>query len=77
MEIKIGITDINHDVVIDATEDADSVVNAFQDQLGKEHGLVRLTDAKGRLVLIPAARIAYIDLGSPEHRPVGFGALEQ
>jgi len=77
VEIKIGITDINHDVVIDATEDADSVVNAFQDQLGKEHGLVRLTDAKGRLVLIPAARIAYIDLGSPEHRPVGFGALEQ
>jgi len=76
VEIKIGVGDIAHEVVIDATETAESVIKSYQGELGKDHGLLRLTDTKGRLLVIPAARIAYLDLGTTEHRPVGFGALD-
>ena len=39
------------------------------------NGIFSLTDDKGRKVLIPAAQVAYIDLGTENARPVGFGAL--
>ena len=34
-----------------------------------------VTDERGRKVLIPAAKIAYVDLGQENARHVGFGAL--
>ncbi|MCL2782551.1 MAG: DUF3107 domain-containing protein [Propionibacteriaceae bacterium] len=77
MEIRIGITDIAREVIIEVTDAPESVVQAYRDAISETNGLLRLMDAKGRLLLIPAARIAYLDLGSPGHRPVGFGAPEQ
>jgi len=35
---------------------------------------LRLTDAKGRVVLVPAAAIGYVDIGEPNKGRVGFGA---
>jgi len=77
VEIRIGITDIAREVIIEVTDAPESVVQAYRDAISETNGLLRLMDAKGRLLLIPAARIAYLDLGSPGHRPVGFGAPEQ
>ena len=77
VEIRIGITDIAREVVIEVTDSPDNVVQSYRDALSETNGLLRLVDAKGRLLLIPAARIAYLDLGSTGHRPVGFGAPEQ
>jgi hypothetical protein len=34
-----------------------------------------LTDEHGRKVLIPAERIAYVDIGEENARRVGFGAV--
>ncbi len=34
-----------------------------------------LTDEKGRRVLVPADKLAYIDLGRQKTRPVGFGTV--
>ena len=77
MEIRIGITDINREIVIEVDDSSDGTSQAYQTALAKPDGLLRLTDARGRLLLIPAARIAYLDLGPAGHRPVGFGAPEQ
>ncbi|MEC7457303.1 MAG: DUF3107 family protein [Actinomycetota bacterium] len=32
-----------------------------------------VTDRKGREVAIPAAKIAYVELGTSEERRIGFG----
>jgi hypothetical protein len=40
-----------------------------------DDGVVALTDEKGRKVLVPASKIAYVDLGQDKVRPVGFGSL--
>ncbi len=34
-----------------------------------------MTDERGRKVLIPAAKIAYVDLGEENARHVGFGSV--
>jgi len=77
VEIRIGVVDSPREVVIEVLDTADDVATAYRSALGLPDGVLRLADAKGRLVLIPVARITYLDLGSPEHRPVGFGVLEQ
>jgi len=77
MEIKIGIADVTRETSIDADQTVDEVVKAYSDALSQPNGLLRLADSKGRHLVVPATRVAYLDLGSPEHRPVGFGAAEQ
>ncbi|MCL2652888.1 MAG: DUF3107 domain-containing protein [Propionibacteriaceae bacterium] len=77
MEIKIGIADVAREVSIDADQGVDDIVQAYRDALSAPGGLLHLTDPKGRHLVVPATRVAYLDLGSPEHRPVGFGAAEQ
>jgi len=77
MEIKIGIADVPREASIDADQSADEIVQAYRDALSEPNGLLRLADSKGRHLVVSAARVAYLDLGSPEHRPVGFGAAEQ
>jgi hypothetical protein len=38
-------------------------------------GVFTLTDERGRKVLIPVRKIAYVDLGEENARHVGFGAV--
>ncbi len=75
MDIKVGIQHVTREVVVDSAESADDVEKAFTDALADDAGFLRLNDTHGRKVLIPAAKIAYIDLGEENARRVGFGTL--
>ncbi len=74
MEIKIGVQDIARELTVETTATAAEVEAQLTKAL-TDGGLLALTDEKGRKVLIPAARVAYVDLGQEKARPVGFGAL--
>ena len=43
--------------------------------LAGKSNLLQLTDEKGRKVLIPADRLAYVEIGEVSTRKVGFGAI--
>lgn len=76
MEIKIGIVNAAREVSIDAQESAETIEQQLRESLAQPNAAVlTLTDAKGRKVLIPAHGIAYLDLGQPNSRQVGFGTL--
>jgi len=77
VEVRIGVGETAREVIIEVDQSTEDVVAAYQSALSQPDGVLRLTDAKGRLLLIPVARVNYLDLGSPGHRPVGFGVLEQ
>ena len=74
MDIKVGIQHVNREVVVDSPETAKDVEQAFREAQA-DGTVLRLTDAHGRQVLIPADKIAYIDLGEENARRVGFGTL--
>jgi hypothetical protein len=40
-----------------------------------DDSVLSLTDERGRRVLVPAERLAYVEIGEPETRRVGFGAM--
>ena len=75
MEIRIGVQQAVREVVIssDSTPDkvAAQVAKAFA---GGE--LLTLTDVRGRTVLVPTDRLAYVEIGPASERKVGFAADE-
>ncbi|MCC2592800.1 DUF3107 domain-containing protein [Tessaracoccus sp. OS52] len=74
MEVKIGIADVPRELTVRTESGADELVAALSSAVA-DSGLFELTDTKGRRVVVPAAKVAYLDLGAVEERPVGFGAV--
>lgn len=74
MEVKVGIRNVAREVSVETNSTAAELESALAEALGS-NGVFTLTDDKGRKVLIPAAQVAYVDLGTENARPVGFGAL--
>ncbi len=74
MEVKIGIQNIGREIVIESTQDADAVAKVVEEAIAKGTEL-RLTDDKGRQVIVPTGVLGYVEIGAEEVRRVGFGAL--
>ncbi|GGT39851.1 DUF3107 domain-containing protein [Streptomyces purpureus] len=75
MEVKIGVQHAPREIVLESGQSAEEVESAIADALAGKSALLSLTDDKGRKVLVPADRIAYVEIGEPAQRRVGFGAL--
>jgi hypothetical protein len=72
MEVKIGVQNANRELVIDSRESADDVEKAVSKALGDTDGLLTLADAKGRRVIVPVAKLAYVEIGSSTSGQVGY-----
>ena len=70
MEVKIGVQNANRELVIDSDQEGDDVEKLIRE--GLEQGVLALTDSKGRRVLVPADKLAYVEIGSPTVGQVGF-----
>lgn len=73
MEVKIGVVHTAREIVFDSPQSADEVTAAVTKAL-KDESVLALEDDRGRQILIPAERIAYVELGVPAARRVGFGS---
>ncbi|PFG16895.1 uncharacterized protein DUF3107 [Propionicimonas paludicola] len=74
MEIKIGIRQVARELTVETDASAADVEADLKAAL-TEGTVLALSDEKGRRILVPAAQIAYLDLGQEKARPVGFGSL--
>lgn len=77
MEVRIGVTQSPREIEVDLGDDADAaaVAKQVEDALNGDVSILWLTDRKGRRVGVSAAKLAYVEIGSPaDERRVGFGA---
>ena len=72
MEVKVGIQHVQREITVETEESAAEVEKNLLKALADDT-ILTLTDAKGRKVLVPVDKIAYVDLGQEHVRPVGFG----
>jgi hypothetical protein len=72
MEVKIGVQNVNRELVLDSDESGEDIQTAVAQALSGEANVVVLTDTKGRKVIIPTDKLAYVELGSPTVGQVGF-----
>ncbi|MEW2633147.1 DUF3107 domain-containing protein [Streptomyces sp. NPDC048389] len=75
MEVKIGVQHAPREIVLESGQSAEEVERAVGDALAGKAQLLSLTDEKGRRVLVPSDRLAYVEIGETTARRVGFGAL--
>jgi DNA-binding transcriptional regulator/RsmH inhibitor MraZ len=75
VEVKIGVQHAPREIVLESGQSAEEVERAVADALAGKAQLLSLNDEKGRRVLVPADRIAYVEIGEQAQRRVGFGAL--
>jgi Protein of unknown function (DUF3107) len=78
VEIKVGIQHVSREVVLEVTQSAAEVEEAVASALNASDpklAVLSLTDERGRKVLIPSDKIAYVDIGEENGRRVGFGAV--
>jgi len=76
VDVRIGIVQTAKELEVELGDDADrdSIMAEIQEALSSE-SVLWLTDRKGRRVAIPAAKVAYVEVGAPTpDRRVGFGA---
>ncbi|BBA99924.1 hypothetical protein RVR_6759 [Actinacidiphila reveromycinica] len=74
MEVKIGVQHAPREIVIESSQSTAEVEAAVADALSGSSKLLSLVDEHGRKVLVPADRLAYVEIGEPATRRVGFGA---
>lgn len=75
MEVKIGVQHAARELVLDSTQTTDEITDAVSAALTGDSRILSLTDVGGRRVVVPADKLAYVEIGEPETRRVGFGAL--
>jgi hypothetical protein len=75
VEVKIGVQHANRELVLESEQTPEEVQELVAAALTGKSGLLELTDEKGRKVLIPADRLAYVEIGEVSTRKVGFGAI--
>lgn len=75
MEVKIGVQYAARELVLESAQSPDEVAKAVSDALKADLGVLSLVDDKGRRVLVPADKLAYVEIAESESRRVGFGAM--
>lgn len=72
MEIRIGIRESSRELKLESSQtpaEIESLIGSAIESGGK---LIKLADDKGRIYLVPATSLAYVEIGADEPRRVGF-----
>lgn len=75
VEVKIGVQHAPREIVLESGQSVEEVERVINDALSGKTQLLSLQDEKGRKVLVPTDRLAYVEIGEPTVRKVGFGTL--
>ncbi|NHC45675.1 DUF3107 domain-containing protein [Motilibacter aurantiacus] len=74
MEVKVGVQQAPRELVIESKQSGEEVAAAVSDALANG-GVLTLVDERGRRLVVPVEKLAYVEIGEPEVRRVGFGAI--
>ncbi len=72
MDVKIGVLHSPRELTVDTDESQDAVREQVTKVLGDDEQVLELTDRRGRRVIVPVKRIAYVEIGEADGRRVGF-----
>ncbi len=74
MEVKIGVQFAARELTVESAQTAAEVEKAVTEALSGKTGVLSLVDEKGRRVVVPADKLAYVEIAESELRRVGFSA---
>lgn len=72
VEVKIGVQHTARELVIETEETNEGVAALVSEALGSDNGVLTLTDVKGKVLVVPVAKLAYVEIGRSTSGQVGF-----
>lgn len=76
VEVKIGVQNAARELVLESTQTPDEITEAVSVALSaKGTSALTLVDERGRRVVVPVDKLAYVEIGEQVERRVGFGAM--
>ncbi|GAA2332602.1 DUF3107 domain-containing protein [Saccharopolyspora halophila] len=73
MEVKIGVVDSPRELTVESGETPQEIESFVADTLKKEESVLALSDVKGRRIMVPSSKVAYVEIGPADAPRVGFG----
>ncbi|PZS24933.1 MAG: DUF3107 domain-containing protein [Pseudonocardiales bacterium] len=74
MEVKVGVQFAARELTVESAQTAADVEKAVTEALSGKTGVLTLVDEKGRRIVVPADKLAYVEIAESETRRVGFSA---
>ncbi|MEN3609380.1 DUF3107 domain-containing protein [Plantactinospora sp. ZYX-F-223] len=74
MEVKIGVQYAPRELVLESAQTPAEIEQIVTDALSTNDGTLSLTDEKGRRVIVPVSKVAYVEIAEASPRAVGFVA---
>ena len=72
VDVKIGVTDTGRELTVSSGATPDEIEALISEALKNPDGTLVLVDDKGRRVIVPSAKIAYVEIAPADGRRVGF-----
>lgn len=72
MEIKIGLRNLPRELSFESEQSASDIEQTVANAIESGSKLIKLVDNKGKLFIVPADALGYIEVGAEEVRRVGF-----
>ena len=72
VEVKIGVQNTARELVIETDETNEAVAALVRDAIAATDGVLTLTDTKGKVTVVPSAKLAYVEIGRSTAGQVGF-----
>jgi hypothetical protein len=72
VDVRIGIQNSPRELGFESSQTAAEIQQAVDTALSGQSAVLNLTDSKGNVFVIPAAALAYVEIGSEESRRIGF-----
>jgi len=76
VDVRIGVVNAPREINLELPDDTDGAALRadVEKALSSESGVLWLTDKTDRTVAIPAAKIAYVEIGSENRGRIGFAS---
>ena len=71
-QVRIAVADVSSELSFECPSTPAEIKSAVTAALSANSPLI-LTDIRGHEIVVPAAKIGYIEIGEPVERRVGFG----
>jgi Protein of unknown function (DUF3107) len=72
VEVKIGVQFAPRELVLESGQTPAEVEAAVTDVVERGTGTLSLVDERGRRVIIPVDKLAYVEIAEASPHPVGF-----
>jgi hypothetical protein len=72
LEVKIGVQYAARELSLESGQTPAEVEKAVTEALSDDDGVLNLVDEKGRRIIVPVSKVAYVEIAESVTRKVGF-----